>query len=292
MIKAVEGELQGSKDSDLITLVLKDGNYYEDIQENKPNSKKKLPFVKTHFKQYVLNIDLSELGNVDMDAQQYSKGHNMLNVAELKEEIDTISSTYNLKRKSLHTEVDVIIGAEGLNKNIKIDTLQASNDTLNLEKYFTARQKVEISNNAISSVDVVLRKITSSKKSLTFKKRALNKYEMSLHDKYALGIACVLLFFVGAPLGAIIRKGGLGLPIVVGVVLFLVYHFIGIFAKNGAEEDGIPPFLGSWLATFVVFPLSIFLTYRATRDRGFFNFDFITVPIRNFFVKRFSKKKK
>ncbi|QKX07159.1 YjgP/YjgQ family permease [Aquimarina sp. TRL1] len=292
VIKAVEGELQGSKDSDLITLVLKDGNYYEDIQENKPNSKKKLPFVKTHFKQYVLNIDLSELGNVDMDAQQYSKGHNMLNVAELKEEIDTISSTYNLKRKSLHTEVDVIIGAEGLNKNIKIDTLQASNDTLNLEKYFTARQKVEISNNAISSVDVVLRKITSSKKSLTFKKRALNKYEMSLHDKYALGIACVLLFFVGAPLGAIIRKGGLGLPIVVGVVLFLVYHFIGIFAKNGAEEDGIPPFLGSWLATFVVFPLSIFLTYRATRDRGFFNFDFITVPIRNFFVKRFSKKKK
>ncbi|WP_299438992.1 LptF/LptG family permease [uncultured Aquimarina sp.] len=294
VIKATDGELQGSIDSDLITLSLNDGYHYTEVQQKSPKRRKKLPFAKTHFKQYILNIDLSSLDNVDMDAQQYSKGYNMLNVSGLREQIDTLSIQVNDEIKSTEDDVNRRNGFVELNRNLKIDTLQtATSDTLDLiNDRFNIRQKSQIYNLAFSNVDGVIRRIQGSKRTLEVRKRHLNKYEMSLHDKYALGIACVLLFFVGAPLGAIIRKGGLGLPIVIGVVLFLAYHFIGIFAKNGAEEGGVPPFVGSWLSTFIIFPLSIFLTYRATRDRGFVSFDILIQPIRDFFEKRSNKTKK
>ncbi|WP_367182290.1 LptF/LptG family permease [uncultured Aquimarina sp.] len=294
VIKATDGELQGSIDSDLITLVLNDGNYYEEVQPKSPKKRKKLPFAKTHFKQYILNIDLSSLDNVDMDAQQYSKGYNMLNVNGLRQQIDTLSIQVNQENITTEDDVNRRNGFKELNRNLKIDTLKVpAKDTIDLiNDRFNTKQKSQIYNLAFSNVDGVIRRLQTAKRTLGVKKRALNKYEMSLHDKYALGIACILLFFVGAPLGAIIRKGGLGLPIVIGVVLFLTYHFIGIFAKNGAEEGGIPPFVGSWLSTFIIFPLSIFLTYRATRDRGLASFDMLVQPIRDFFEKRSDKKNK
>ncbi len=293
VIKAIDGELKGSVNSDLVTLILNDGNYYDEIQQRSPQRRKKLPFAKTHFEKYILNIDLSSLGNVDMDEQIHKKGYNMLNVNALKDEIDTLSFSVNKDIKSVKNDVDRRNGLKGLNKNMKIDTLQvAANDTLDLKDNFGVSQKLQIYKLALSNSDGIIRKISSTQRNLTIKKRALNKYEMSLHDKYALGISCILLFFVGAPLGAIIRKGGLGLPIVIGVVLFLTYHFIGIFAKNSAEEGGIPPYVGSWLSTFIIFPLSIFLTRRATTDRGIFSFDNFIQPIKDFFAKRSAKFKK
>ncbi len=113
---------------------------------------------------------------------------------------------------------------------------------------------------------------------------------MALHDKYVIAFACIILFFVGAPLGAIIRKGGMGLPMVVAIAIFLAYHFIGIFAKNSAENGQISPFLASWFSTFIMLPIGIWLTYRATTDQGFFNIDGITLPITNFFKKLFKIK--
>lgn len=291
VIKAVDGELKGSIDSDLVTLILNDGNYYDEIQQKSPKRRKKLPFAKAHFKQYVLNMDLSALDNVDMDAQNSKKGYNMLNISDLQSQIDTFSSKLNSEIRNLRDDVNKRSGFNELNRNLKIDSVPVKvNDSLDFIETFNTKQKLQIYSLAFSNTDGILRKIETNIKRERDTRRALNKYEMSLHDKYALGIACVLLFFVGAPLGAIIRKGGLGLPIVVGVLLFLTYHFIGIFAKNGAEEGGVPPYVGSWLSTFIIFPLSIFLTYRATTDQGFFSLDNFVQPIRDFFEKKKAKK--
>ena len=81
-----------------------------------------------------------------------------------------------------------------------------------------------------------------------------------------MGFACIILFFIGAPLGTIINKGGYGLPLVISIVLFLVYHFLGIFSKNLAEDGSISPILSSWLSTIIMLPISIYLTHRATND--------------------------
>ena len=116
----------------------------------------------------------------------------------------------------------------------------------------------------------------------TWKKENFNDLDFN-HDKFSISFACIILFFIGAPLGAIIRKGGFGLPLVISIVLFLVYHFIGIFSKNLAEDSSISPILASWLSTIIMLPISIYLTNRATRDRSIFNFDNFYSIINNFF---------
>ena len=100
---------------------------------------------------------------------------------------------------------------------------------------------------------------------------------MTMHDKFSLGFACIILFFIGAPLGTIIRKGGYGLPLVISILLFLAYHFLGIFSKNLAEDSSINPILASWLSTLIMLPFSIYLTYRATNDQSIFNFGNIII---------------
>ena len=78
--------------------------------------------------------------------------------------------------------------------------------------------------------------------------------------------------FYRCPLGTIIRKGGYGLPLVISILLFLAYHFLGIFSKNLAEDSSINPVLASWLSTLIMLPISMYLTYKATNDRSVFNF--------------------
>jgi len=90
------------------------------------------------------------------------------------------------------------------------------------------------------------------------------------------------LFFVGAPLGALIRKGGIGLPLVIAILIFLTYHFISIFAKNSSEDSSMDPVLASWLSSLILLPFSIYLTNRATKDRALMDFDSILIPLKNF----------
>ena len=96
-------------------------------------------------------------------------------------------------------------------------------------------------------------------------------------------MACIILFFVGAPLGALIRKGGIGLPLVIAILIFLTYHFIGIFAKNSSNDNSIDPVLATWVSSIILLPFSIYLTSRATKDRGLFNMDGVLVPLKRLF---------
>ncbi len=103
------------------------------------------------------------------------------------------------------------------------------------------------------------------------------------------------MFFIGAPLGAIIRKGGIGLPIVFAFSIFIIFHFINVFGKKVAQEDGITPFVGAWMSSFVLTPLAFYLTSKATNDLGVMDmtnlFDPITQRIRQLWQKIKPKKK-
>ena len=112
-----------------------------------------------------------------------------------------------------------------------------------------------------------------------------------MHDKFVLGFSCIILFFIGAPLGALIRKGGIGLPLIIAILIFLTYHFIGLFAKNSAEDSSLDPVFATWLSTLIVLPFSIYLTNRATKDRALFDFDSILIFIKNLFYNRLQKNK-
>jgi lipopolysaccharide export system permease protein len=106
--------------------------------------------------------------------------------------------------------------------------------------------------------------------------------------KFTLAASCILLFFIGAPLGAIIRKGGMGLPVVVAICFFLVYHIITTVAEKSAREGNLNPIFGMWIAVIVLSPLAAFLTYKATVDSALFDVNYY----KQLFLKLFKKKEK
>ena len=107
---------------------------------------------------------------------------------------------------------------------------------------------------------------------LEYRYKLMNLHIMNLSDKFALTIACFVLFFVAAPLGAFIRKGGIGLPLVFAMILFLSYYFIGMFMKNIAENNTINPALAPWIPALILMPLGVYLTGRVATDKEVFQF--------------------
>ncbi|RZK60283.1 MAG: LptF/LptG family permease, partial [Pedobacter sp.] len=114
------------------------------------------------------------------------------------------------------------------------------------------------------------------------------KAKIEYQRKYTLAVSCLLLFFIGAPLGAIIRKGGLGLPVVIAIVFFLIYHIISTVAEKSAKEGSLDPTFGMWTAIIILTPLGVFLTYKATVDSALFDIDYYKQLI----VGLFKRKKK
>tara|TARA_R100001369_G_scaffold22674_3_gene41352 strand:- start:18035 stop:19408 length:1374 start_codon:yes stop_codon:yes gene_type:complete len=289
VIKATEGELVGSTNSALLSLILKDGNYYDEIQQNDPIKRNNKPFTKSYFKEYVINIDLSNFNNVDMDDENYRNSQNMLKIGELTESIDSFSTSYNQEMDRFAEVMYSRTGATYFATNYKaIDSVtKFENSVLELYDNKVGLQIVDL---ALGTVNASLSNVAIKKQEFRNSSKLLNKFEIALHEKYVLGIACIVLFFVGAPLGAIIRKGGMGLPMVVAILIFLTYHFIGIFAKNSAEDGSMSPFLASWISTLIFLPLGIFFTYRATTDQGLLAFGNFIEPLNRFIKKLFRSK--
>ncbi|WP_339610685.1 LptF/LptG family permease [uncultured Planktosalinus sp.] len=289
VIKANEGELTSEEGSNTLSLILKDGNYYDEIVSKNPQKSNDKPFAKSYFDVYTINIDLSEINNIDLDEEQELSNEKMYRISELNKEIDSLSEKFNQDVKKFPEDIKVRSGITTITSNFKPETsdLRPVENIMDVYNDVEQRQILEL---AISNVNGAVQTINAKKIDFQNKQKRLNKYEIALHDKYVIAFGCIILFFVGAPLGAIIRKGGMGLPMVVAITIFLTYHFLGIFAKNSAENGKLLPFVGSWLSTLIMLPLGIWLTYRATTDQGIFDISSITDPINRFFKKLFKIK--
>ena len=274
IIISKRGELISSESSNILKMVLYDGNYYEDIIPKKFEDKDKLPFAKAEFKKDIINIDLSKLNKTEGDTGEISNTNTMQNVNELKYTLDSLNTNYKKDIVSFAENIYLRTGISAVNNQIK-DSLKKFNYK-DLFKNIEKTRIAEISNVASSNVENTLFSIESSKFEMLSKEKNINNHWIALYEKFVIGFACILMFFIGAPLGAIIRKGGLGLPIVFAVLIFIIFHFINTFGKKVAQESGISPFLGTWMASLILSPLAILLTYRATNDIGLFNFDSIT----------------
>ena len=162
------------------------------------------------------------------------------------------------------------------------------NEVENIIELYQEWQRTQLLGSASNSVSNVLNTVEGKTEEMDRRYKIYYMHILSLHKKFALAFSCIILFFVGAPLGAIIRKGGIGLPMVIAIVLFLAYYFIGVFAGNYAKEGNIHPILGAWLSTLIMLPLGVFLTRRATADRGLTSFGHVI----DFFKDLFKKKNK
>lgn len=284
VINAKEGELISSLDSPVLSLKLTDGNYYSEIYQKDFKKRKKEPFAKSEFETYTLNIDLSALDDVDLDEKGIDNSYQMLPIKGLDSTLTVLEKNFVDDRQEYSETLYEKAGFAKLstrfkaNKKDSVSPIFLDNFKLNEQSKILEISKSNLANTIVD--------IENRRKRLTVDIRRLSKFEISIHDKYVLGFSCIILFFVGAPLGAIIRKGGLGLPIVIGVGAFLAFHFIGIFAKNSAEDGTLSPAFAAWLSTAIMLPIGVYLTYRATTDQGLFDLDGVIIPIKRFFAKK------
>lgn len=289
VITAKTGEIVSEEGSRYLTLILKDGYYAEELVSNRTplEKRKKAPASKAHFDQYKVNIDVSKIGNFDPDDLKYKTGKEMLSLKQLNYYTDSLQTPYH----------DFITNrADRLYKSLKVnmlkkDTVNHSELNPNIIENFNDNTKKLVIENAFAYAQGNLDNVKSFKGALKDKQKVFNSYSTEYHKRIAFSIACLVLFFVGAPLGSIIRKGGFGLPMIMAITIFVMYFFISTFGKNMAESNTVSPFVGGWLATFVLVPFGILLMVRATNDKGLFNIDAFVQPMTNFFNKLFKLNK-
>ncbi|MEZ7505369.1 LptF/LptG family permease [Flavobacterium sp. Arc2] len=291
VIKAKDGKLVSSEKSSILQLVLNDGNYYEDLIPKKYEDRLKLPFAKSSFKKYTLNIDLSQLNKVDVDDNNIANTNTMLTINELSYTLDSLHKNLKTEIVSYSENINLRTGITSNNTipNISVQKKkQLPDDLLSL---YTDKQKLEILKMANSNTVSTGYSIDATRVNLESKQKNINNHQLAFYDKFVIAYACFMMFFIGAPLGAIIRKGGLGLPIIFAVLIFISFHFINTFGKKIAQENGMSPFMGAWMSSFILTPLAILLTYRATNDIGLINMDVILSPFQKLFKKLFPSKK-
>ncbi len=295
VIKAKNGVLKSDETTNLLQLDLLDGNYYEDIQPQKMEEREKLPFAKSSFKKYTINIDLAKLNGASEDGAEIVNAYNMLNMSELKYTIDSLQLNYNKdvisysenidKTSQSLTEVLQVADVNNLIVPVKTTT---SKDLLQI---LPKEKKSVILEVAKSNISNTIFSLDNYNVDLEMKKNNINDYWIGYYDKILVAYSCLLMFFIGAPLGAIIRKGGLGLPIVFAVLIFIVFNFANTFGKKLAGQDAMHPFVGVAAGALILTPFAILFTYRATNDMGLtIDLDWLINPIKNIFNKLTNNK--
>ena len=290
VITAQKGEIVSEEGSRYLTLILEDGYYYEDIIRTRANreQRKKMEFTKAHFDKYMVNIDVSEIGDFDPDDVKYKTGKEMLSLKQLDFYIDSLQSPYH---EFIYNRADRLYQSIRGNKLVK-DSLNQRPLKPEILDNFDEDTKGTLVDNAYIAAQGNRENLENFKNSLKDRQKIINGYHVEFHKRIAFSVACLVLFFVGTPLGSIIRKGGFGLPMIMAIVIFVIYFFISTLGKNMAESNTVSPFIGGWMATFVLLPLGVLLMIRATNDKGIFNVDTFLQPLVNVINKIFKLDKK
>jgi len=272
VIKAESGEVRNENDN-YLQLILKNGNRYEDVIASTASDKQKYPHTRASFEEYTLNIDISDFNNVDLEEENYRSTYKMQKINQLKKSSDTLFTSFERDKEIF---AGSFIVGHSLKKlpNLNSDQFKFEDDYIDrYESFLNLLENPEIYevngilSKADEEVDLYLRQLSNKKKTFFLQQKLINLHKLTINERYSLIFACIFLFLIGASLGAIIRKGGLGLPLVLSIVIFLTYHYIGVFGKNAAEDSSISPFIGSWISTFTIAPFAIYLTILVSTDR-------------------------
>lgn len=291
VIKAKKGVLKSDESTNLLQLDLLDGNYYEDIQPKKFEERDKLPFAKSSFKKYTVTIDLAKLNGASEEGAEIVNAYNMLNMSELKYTIDSLQTTFNKDVASYSDNLDKSAESLAMVYNAPVSSSvivpKKTKLTGDLIDLFPTDKKTLVIDVAKNNINNTIFTLDGYKTDLEFKQNNINDHWIGYYDKILIAYSCLLMFFIGAPLGAIIRKGGLGLPIIFAVVIFIIYNFANTFGKKLAGQDAIPPFIGTAAGALLLTPFAIMFTYRATKDMGLtIDLDWLVLPIKKFLTKR------
>lgn len=272
VILAEKGSMTVTPDKHFMILELENGFSYDDYKAD--NRSNEMPLLRSQFKKQIVRFDLGQFKLTRTDEGMFKDHYGMLNLSQLN---TAVVDLYVEQIKSKENIQKIIKGNSNYQRYYSDTlfqqsyTLRPQFDTLVYFEKFPKNEKVIIVEGALNAARTAKLYVENLENDLDNRIKFINRHNIEWHRKLTLSIACIVLFFIGAPLGAIIRKGGLGMPVVVSVIFFLIFHIISITGEKSAREGIITAFWGMWMASFILLPLGIFLTYKASRDSTLFD---------------------
>ncbi len=283
---ADSGIMQISKDKTYFLVKLFHGVDYQEKFERKVD--KVYPFSRFYFDEYEMRIDMSGFKLSRTDEELFKEDYRMLNLRQLSERTDTLNKYNSTRSREFYEGImnSYIINDTNISKTLK---LIPSDTKLTLEQVLSRipkNQYDQLFNIALNDARTNKGRASAVLVEMDYYSESLLNLNVEWHRKFTFSLACLIMFFIGAPLGAIVRKGGLGMPVVISVVFFLLFWILSIMGEKMAKEEVIEVYQGMWISTFVLFPLGFFFTYKATTDSAMFNTDSYIKFFKKLFVRK------
>ncbi|MCP9750654.1 LptF/LptG family permease [Ferruginibacter sp. HRS2-29] len=282
-IIAESGVMKISDDKKFLEFNLKNGYRYEERGNVYDTA---TDFIRVGFKEFKKLFDLSILQQQSTPDSVFKNDLKMLSARQLNKSIDSLDRLTDTLLKNM----TVILNGNLHFTNVSDSIWKATPAAKPSAKLVPDSAERLVKDKALGVAEMMKSTIQYSGTEISARQKNIRSGRIEWHRKFSLSLACLILFFIGAPLGSIIRKGGLGMPLIVAIIFFLIFHLLNMFGEKFVKEGLLSPAIGMWLAIIVLAPIGVFLTYKAMHDSQLFNKELYNRAFKR--VKGFFTKKK
>ena len=287
---AKDGQIFMSKNKKFLSIKLFNGTRYEQPLKDAREEHTR-PNMIMHFKEQEVNIDLSKIKMQQTDEELFKNQAEMMNIRLLTQYTDTAIRYRWLGYKQTYDQFYNLYYFQKSATQSKLNDSLHVKQIVSIDEYLAKLAPMQRKNLIESALNMarsgdsfLVAKVTEEENQIADQAKLTKEW----HKKFTLSFACVILFFVGAPLGAIVRKGGFGMPVVISVFLFITYHVITITCEKMVLQDKLNGVIGMWLSAFIFLPIGIWLSLKAANDSPLFD----AALYSDFFKKIFKKNNK
>lgn len=282
---AETGQMFMTEDKRFLVIGLHNGTSYKE-NWNVTNAVNTKPFMRVGFTDQLLRLDLSGFQMQRTQEDLFKDNHQMLNGEQLLEYIDTVREEIIRDKVKFYASIkSAYFSRSGSYWNMN-DSLKVKPESGDLYDEFTQEEKLRLFDNALNTARNCKATAEYKVNEIDAEEKSIVRFEIEFWRKYSLSFACLIMFFIGAPLGAIIRKGGLGMPVVFSVIFFILFWAVSITFEKLSLKSALPPAIGMWMGCAVFIPIAIILTRKATADANLFDIDSYFSAFKRFFKRK------
>lgn len=269
IITAQRGKMIMGKDKRYLFFTLYNGTRYEEM-ERQAGYEANFQHTSFTFKEEQIVFDLQAFKFSRTDENLFKNHYQMLDIIQLNKGYDSLGQVIETKHQALRANLDNYFHFNDSLYGKYKSTAFTVNDTgiISTLEPFSRQQAV---NHAINNARSAKGYIDYSINDVGDTERTQIRFDIEWHRKFTLSVACLIMFFIGAPFGAIVRKGGFGMPVVISVIFYIIYHILSITGEKMVKTESSTAFSGMWMAIMVLAPVGVLLTYLASTDSGLFD---------------------
>ncbi len=273
-ILAEKGVMTTSDDKQFLEFTLQNGVRYQETGNVYDTATE---FTQMNFKEYKKLIDLSSLSMMNTSDSAFKKDQKSFSVHELNYTRDSLVKENDSLKKRTFNQSLVQLHFSNIPDSIwkKVAVIPTTKKR-KFSDLLPDSAKTGIYSAAYSITENIKNTYQFTADNIKDRKEQIRNVDIEWHRRFSLSAACLVLFFIGAPLGSIIRKGGLGMPLLVAIIFFLLFYLLNVFGEKFVKEDVWPAYFGMWFSVIILSPVGAFLTYKAMHDSQLFNKEFYT----------------